>query len=75
MFWILFLDTFTTGNSIYTECPVVCQVHSFGHSANNIFTECLQINTRRNNCTRQKLIYQVQEIKHSANNNKTLDKE
>ena len=29
-------------------------MHSFGHSANNIFTECIQINTRQNNCTRQK---------------------
>ena len=44
----------TTGNSIYAECLVVCRVHSFGHSANNIFTECLQINIRQNNCTRQK---------------------
>ena len=44
----------TTGNSIYAECLVVCRVHSFGHSANSIFTECPQVKTRQNKCTRQK---------------------
>ena len=44
----------TTGNSIYAECLVVCRVHSFGHSANSIFTECLQVKTRQNKYTRQK---------------------
>ena len=51
---IFHLSTFTTGNSIYAECLVVCQVHSFGHSTNNIFTECPQVKTRQNKCTRQK---------------------
>ena len=44
----------TTGNNIYAECLVVCRVHSFGHSANSIFTECLQVKTRQNKYTRQK---------------------
>ena len=29
-------------------------MHSFGHSANSIFTECLQVKTRQNKYTRQK---------------------
>jgi len=29
-------------------------VHSFGHSANSIFTECLQVKTRQNKYTQQK---------------------
>ena len=44
----------TTRNSIYAECLVVCRVHSFGHSANSIFTECLQVKTRQNKYTQQK---------------------
>ena len=44
----------TTGNSIYAEFLVVYRVHSFGHSVNSIFTECLQVKTRQNKYTRQK---------------------
>ena len=29
-------------------------MHSFGHSANSIFTECLQVKTRQNKYTQQK---------------------
>ena len=57
----------TTGNSIYAECLVVCRVHSFGHLANSIFTECLQVKIRQNKYTRQKTDL-------SSAKNKTLGK-
>ena len=55
----LHMEASTTGNrclpSVY--CLVVCRVHSIGYSANNLFAECRQRNTRQIKNTRQKLLF------------------
>ena len=38
-------------DELIAECFYVCRVHSLGHSANKLFAECCEKNTRQNNCT------------------------
>ena len=43
---------FTTGNLLYAVCQKVCREPQHGHSAKNLFAECLEPNTRQTRGTR-----------------------
>ena len=42
----------TTGNQLYAVCHKVCREPQHGHSAKNLFAECLEPNTRQTRGTR-----------------------
>jgi len=42
----------TTGNLLYAVCQKVCREPQHGHSAKNLFAECLEPNTRQTRGTR-----------------------
>ena len=42
----------TTGNQLYAVCQKVCREPHYGHSAKNLFAECLEPNTRQTRGTR-----------------------